>query len=49
MEQFSVDLSPVVEIHSLPLSLTAEPEAKQSINEQIIPYKGKNSLRQYLP
>ena len=29
--------------------LTTEPEAKQSVDEQIIPYKGKNSLRQYLP
>ena len=26
-----------------------EPEARMSIDEQMIPYKGKNSLRQYLP
>jgi Transposase IS4 len=29
--------------------LITEPEAKQIVDEQMIPYKGKNSLRQYLP
>jgi hypothetical protein len=29
--------------------LAIEPEEKMSVDEQIIPYKGKNSLRQYLP
>lgn len=29
--------------------LQTEPEEKMSIDEQMIPYKGKNSLRQYLP
>jgi len=28
--------------------LQAEPELKMNIDEQMIPYKGKNSLRQYL-
>ena len=29
--------------------LNVEPEEKMSVDEQMIPYKGKNSLRQYLP
>ena len=29
--------------------LQTEPEEKMSVDEQMIPYKGKNSLRQYLP
>lgn len=29
--------------------LSIEPEEKMSVDEQMIPYKGKNSLRQYLP
>lgn len=29
--------------------LSVEPEEKMSVDEQMIPYKGKNSLRQYLP
>lgn len=29
--------------------LMTEPERKMSVDEQMIPYKGKNSLRQYLP
>ena len=29
--------------------LHIEPEKRMSIDEQMIPYKGKNSLRQYLP
>jgi hypothetical protein len=29
--------------------LLTEPESKMSIDEQMIPYKGKNGLRQYLP
>ena len=29
--------------------LLTEPEERMSVDEQMIPYKGKNSLRQYLP
>jgi len=29
--------------------LLVSPEQRQSVDEQIIPFKGKNRLRQYLP